>query len=135
MRYTRRVLLFVYGSLLRGESNHAVIAGARFVGEAVTAARYTLVDLGEYPALVDGGESAVVGELYEVEEGLLAVLDEFEGHPDVYVRMRIELQGGEGEQSGEGGRSGDAAEVEAYFSPAARAAGCARIESGSWRRR
>ncbi|MEZ4299723.1 MAG: gamma-glutamylcyclotransferase family protein, partial [Polyangiaceae bacterium] len=71
------MLLFVYGSLLRGEDNHAVLAGARFVATARTAPRYTLVDLGPYPALVPGGETEVSGELFEVGPALLTELDDF----------------------------------------------------------
>lgn len=135
------MLLFVYGSLLRGEDNHAVLSGARlpregarrrdagggaagpaparFVAAARTAARYTLVDLGPYPALVEGGGTAVAGELFEVDAPLLALLDDFEGHPDEYVRSPVALEGG--------------AAAEAYLLPADRAAGFPPVASGDWR--
>lgn len=111
--------LFVYGSLLRGEDNHAELSGARFVAEARTAARYTLVDLGPYPALVEGGSAAIEGELYEVGAELLAALDAFEGHPDEYLRSPVALDGG--------------AAAEAYLLPPARAAGFPAVASGRWR--
>lgn len=116
-------MLFVYGSLLRGEENHAVIRGARFVAGARTAARYTLVDLGPYPALVRGGATAIAGELYVVGAELLAALDAFEGHPDHYVRSAIELAiGGHGHTG-----------ADAYVLPAHRAVGFPRVASGDWR--
>ncbi len=77
-------LLFTYGTLMRGGSRHAALAGQRFLGEARTEPRYTLLDLGEYPGLVPcaAGGRAVCGELYEVEGRLLPELDALEGSPD-----------------------------------------------------
>jgi gamma-glutamylaminecyclotransferase len=102
-----------------------VLAGARFVRGARTAARYTLVDLGPYPALVEGGDTSVAGELYEVEEALLEVLDAFEGHPDVYIRMPVELAAQSEAQT----------VFEAYVLPADRAREFPRVPSGDWRGR
>lgn len=121
MRYTPSVILFVYGSLLRGEESHFLLDAARFVASARTAPRYTLVSLGPYPALLEGGETAVLGELYEVTGGLVGELDEFEGHPDFYERKVIEIEGG--------------ARVDAYVLPAARAMDRPRVASGDWRAR
>ena len=39
-----KVQVMVYGTLMRGERNHRHMTGARFVREARTAARFTLVD-------------------------------------------------------------------------------------------
>lgn len=88
--------IFVYGTLRRGASNHAVLqrTGARFVGEARTAPRYELGTLGPYPALVRGGARAIDGEVFEVDEAATAELDRFEGVPDLYVREPIELEDG-----------------------------------------
>jgi gamma-glutamylcyclotransferase (GGCT)/AIG2-like uncharacterized protein YtfP len=84
--------VFVYGTLMRDEPNHPRLAGARFVGSAETVAQYTLLDLGPYPALAIGGDCAVRGELFEVEEEELAALDAFEG--DEFVRAEVALRGG-----------------------------------------
>jgi len=89
--------VFVYGTLMRGQPNHRVLvdAGARFVAAAETAEPRTLVDLGPYPALLPRhaarDATRVTGELYEIDEEALAVLDEFEGCPDLYTRERIGL--------------------------------------------
>jgi gamma-glutamylcyclotransferase (GGCT)/AIG2-like uncharacterized protein YtfP len=72
-------LLFVYGSLQRGECNHGELQGTRFVGEVRTASRYGLCVLGHYPALAVRGARAVAGELYEVDARTLHDLDTFEG--------------------------------------------------------
>lgn len=78
---TESDLLFVYGSLKRGARHHAELRGARFVGAARTAEGYELEAIGEYLALVErpGLPSTVSGELFEVDQPLLLLLDEFEG--------------------------------------------------------
>lgn len=122
------MLLFVYGSLLRGEDNHHVMRGARLLGAARTAARYTLVDLGPYPAMVAGGATAIAGELYVVGAELLAELDAFEGHPDEYVRSAVEL-----EVAPRRPRRAAASSIEAYLLPVHRASGFPAVASGDWR--
>jgi gamma-glutamylcyclotransferase (GGCT)/AIG2-like uncharacterized protein YtfP len=113
--------LFVYGSLLFGEIHNARLGGSRLLGEALTEPRYTLVDLGPYPALLDGGTTSVTGEIYEVAADVLAALDALEGHPDEYRRVPIRLLSGES--------------AEAYVLPRAKAPFMRVIASGSWRSR
>ena len=84
-------MLFVYGSLKRGQSNHAELGQAEFVAEARTAARFALRDIDGYPALVLGQRS-VRGELFRMPEQAWAGLDAFEG--EGYVRGEVELDGG-----------------------------------------
>ena len=88
--------LLVYGTLLRGEPNHRMMKGARFVRRARTEPRFTLIDLGPFPALLEGGETPVSGEVYEVSEEHLARLDLFEGVPRLYRRIALRLDGGGG---------------------------------------
>ena len=113
--------IFVYGTLLRGEPNHRLLAGAEFVGAAVTEPRFELVDLGPFPAMCTGGATAVHGECYRVDARTLTRLDRLEGHPDYYPRVSIRLA--------------DGREVEAYVMPSHEVAGLPRIGSGDWRRR
>jgi gamma-glutamylaminecyclotransferase len=117
----QRVLLFVYGTLMRGESAHELLGpSARFVAEANTEPRFTLVDMGEYPALRDGGTSAVRGELYEIDAMLLPALDRYEDVPEMYERRLIAVQG---------------REALTYVLRAELGAGLGVIASGSWRDR
>lgn len=91
--------LFLYGTLMRGGANHAVLeaASARFVGRALTVERRRLVDLGPYPALVPGaGATAVHGEVFDVADAALAELDDFEGCPTLYRREAIAVIGEDG---------------------------------------
>lgn len=87
-------LLFVYGTLRRGEPAHGLLVDARPFGVARTEPRFDLLDLGEYPGLVRAGSTSVVGELYAVDERLLATLDEYEGVPEPYVRELVSLDDG-----------------------------------------
>lgn len=82
--------VFVYGTLRRGQPNHRLLAGAHYLGTHVTPACYTMLDLGTYPAVIEGGATAVVGEVYAVDRALLARLDRFEDCPGEYARRRID---------------------------------------------
>jgi gamma-glutamylcyclotransferase (GGCT)/AIG2-like uncharacterized protein YtfP len=88
-------LLFVYGTLKRGCSNHGQMTGQTFVGTARTIPGYTLYDLGSYPAIVtdSADRNGVVGEVWSVDEAALQRLDHFEGvHEGLYRREPIPLQ-------------------------------------------
>jgi len=76
---------------MRGGKHHAELAEARFVGVAATEARYGVVRVAEYPALVPGSD-VVRGELYEIEVELVPLLDAFEGY--MYRRETVRLAGG-----------------------------------------
>ena len=90
-----RTQIFVYGSLRSGGINHSLLGSSTLVRRARTESRFELVSLGPFPALVRGGETAVVGEVYEVDRRTLAELDALEGCPDFYRRERVRLDDGE----------------------------------------
>lgn len=88
-------LLFVYGTLKRGCSNHHHLAGQAFVGTARTVAGYRLFNLGGYPgiAVVTGDRTGVAGEVWSVDVDALARLDAFEGvHEGLYRRAPLALE-------------------------------------------
>lgn len=114
-----RAQVFVYGSLLAGEPNHRVLAGAALVGAATTTPAFTLYDLGAFPGLVACGEQVVAGEVYEVDAVGLARLDRLEGHPSFYRRTPITLA--------------DGAQVETYLLTRVQVAGRPVVAAGSWR--
>ena len=82
-------LVFVYGTLRRGEANHGFLRGAKCLGMHRTERRYTMHDLGAYPAIVEGGTTAVLGEVYAVDNKMLARLDRLEDYPEEYSRGRV----------------------------------------------
>jgi len=85
-------LLFVYGTLKRGLTNHHHLGGARFVAEAWMDG-VALHDLGPFPMAV-AGDGHAVGELYRVDGDQLARLDRFEGVPRLYERRLRPLSDG-----------------------------------------
>jgi gamma-glutamylaminecyclotransferase len=119
MSRRREHLVFTYGTLLKGEVNHHLLAQARFVAEARTESCFELFDIGPFPAMSTGGETAVLGEVYAVDDATLARLDHLEGHPRFYQRTRIRLDGGQ--------------EVQTYLMARTRMHGRVIITSGDWR--
>src|SRR5690606_18238349 len=119
-RPERMHLVFVYGTLLRGQPNHPLIARSRCVEKrAWTTPSYRFVDLGPFPAMLASGTTAVRGEVYAVDDETLAHLDMLEGHPSFYERRPIQLASG--------------LEVQAYFLVRASTPGGTPITSGDWR--
>lgn len=76
--------LFVYGTLRKTFSLRAPSAHHRFLADAVFCGNASikgyLYSLGQYPALVvdDNAESGVKGEVYQITEETLAILDDYE---------------------------------------------------------
>lgn len=88
-------LLFVYGSLMRGQPEHGRMAGCSGQGSAELTG-LALHDLGPFPMAVtsDDPQRRLHGELYRVTAGQLAALDRYEGAPRLYERQRRTLADG-----------------------------------------
>ncbi|WCP66793.1 gamma-glutamylcyclotransferase [Vibrio tubiashii] len=82
-------LVFVYGTLRQGQSNHHLLAHSEWLGKHATPPIYSLYDLGAYPAVVDG-HSVIYGEVYRVDEQTLRQLDRLEDVPITYRREQID---------------------------------------------
>jgi gamma-glutamylcyclotransferase (GGCT)/AIG2-like uncharacterized protein YtfP len=71
-------LVFVYGTLRRGGSNHFRMAGAEFIAAGTITGRMYRINW--YPGLVlDVAGDEIHGEVYSAAPELLAALDLFEG--------------------------------------------------------
>ncbi len=71
-------LVFVYGTLRRGGSNHFRMAGGEFISAGTITGRMYRIDW--YPGLVlDDVGDEIHGEVYAVGPPQLAALDSFEG--------------------------------------------------------
>lgn len=84
--------VFVYGTLKRGNRVRGMdkMGNAKFINEAVTVdAEYSLYDLGAFPAVSRRGENRIQGEVWEVDDALMAILDVIEGYPDFYNRCEV----------------------------------------------
>ena len=83
-------MVFVYGTLRRGGSNHWRMAQARFVAEGVLRGRLYRIDW--YPGLItDENAEAVKGEIYRTDDETMAALDEFEGSEYRRVKNAVEI--------------------------------------------
>jgi gamma-glutamylcyclotransferase (GGCT)/AIG2-like uncharacterized protein YtfP len=115
------VRLFVYGLLLQGEREHALLEGAQLLGEVQTASEHTLVDLSFYPVLLVGGNVAVQGELYSVSRELRFKLDVHHQCPALFRRVSVNLA--------------DGTRAETYVMDDDKVRGKRRLRGGSWRGR
>ncbi len=72
-----REMVFVYGTLRRGGSNHFRMDGAEFITEGRIAGKMYKIDW--YPGLVlDQAGDDIIGEVYAVDAKMLGSLDSFE---------------------------------------------------------
>ncbi len=88
-------LIFVYGTLKQGGSNHHFLAGQAFIGRARTTPGYLLYAIEDFPGMVrqNGGLEDVSGEVWAVDDACLARLDQLEGTADgVYRREAVGLE-------------------------------------------
>ena len=88
-------LVFVYGTLKRGDVRSGSLVGAAFLGEAVTEPGYRMYNCGSYPGLiaVDADGVAIRGEVYDIWPECLARLDDVEGVDEgLYARRPIRLR-------------------------------------------
>lgn len=83
--------VFVYGTLRKGYRNHDVLRGAKFLGNYDTGPGYTKFEMGLPYLIKDGEGPGCEGEVYEVSDLMLKMLDRFEGSPDWYVRTEIKV--------------------------------------------
>ena len=87
-------LIFVYGTLKRGGSNHGFLHDQRFVGEARTPPGFRLFEITGYPGMVPvpDDREGVTGEVWSVDAACLRQLDELEGLAEgLYRREPIAL--------------------------------------------
>jgi gamma-glutamylaminecyclotransferase len=116
---TLRIL--VYGTLMKGFGNHALLGSEpKYIGEGTTLPEFTMYDLGGFPALASDGQTAIKGEIYDVGDSVLSVLDRLERHPVWYQRSAIQMNDGQ--------------VVEGYIMPRAHISDQATtVFSGNWR--
>ena len=87
--------IFVYGTLLKGLSRNRKLSRSQFIGAGVV--RGVLYDLGAFPALLETEDNSIAGELYEVDERTLWMLDDVESYDSenssdsLYIRKDIDV--------------------------------------------
>lgn len=87
------VKLFVYGTLRKeGTANHFLL-NSTLLDSAVVLNGYSLYSFGPYPFAIrtDNDKDFIVGDIYEVEEDTLLILDDYEG--EMYKREIEKING------------------------------------------
>ena len=90
-------LLFVYGSLRKGCGNHCFLENSSYLGNFVTSPEYTMQSMGAFPAVVEGGDTEIVGEVWGVSEPVYEAIERLEGYPSFYNRKPLETPYGQAE--------------------------------------
>ncbi|GAV04813.1 hypothetical protein RvY_15034-2 [Ramazzottius varieornatus] len=103
-RGPRMPVVFVYGTLKRGEPNHHVLVDPTsttenqpvFIGEGRTIQPFPLLIASKYnlPYALDspGTGQRIRGEIWDVNDECLRRLDNLEKHPDYYIRRSVEIE-------------------------------------------
>lgn len=88
-----RLLIFVYGTLMRGGCRAGVLNEQLFLGEARTLESYRIYDCGSYPGLVEAEDGrSIEGELWSIDAECAQRLDLIEAVDEgLYVRKRVRL--------------------------------------------
>jgi gamma-glutamylcyclotransferase (GGCT)/AIG2-like uncharacterized protein YtfP len=90
--------IFVYGTLKKGDPNHARLEGSRFVCATRTIENYVMLDLGAFPGILKPEDishmpvSTIMGEIYQISDQILKELDHYEG--EWYYREEVHLECG-----------------------------------------
>ena len=93
MSANQKTLVFVYGTLRRGFSNHFRLGKAPFVKEGWILGRLYRIDW--YPGMrLDEEGVPVRGEIYEIEREALRELDVFEGKEFERLKAKVHAKGG-----------------------------------------
>ena len=87
--------VFVYGTLKRGFANNVLLCKSKYLGEHTTPKEFTMINLGWYPGVLESGNTAVHGEVWQMSDTTMEQLDWLEGYPTLYVRKRIPTPFGE----------------------------------------
>ncbi|OWF35320.1 putative gamma-glutamylcyclotransferase CG2811 [Mizuhopecten yessoensis] len=97
--------VFVYGTLQRGQPNFQLFDDTKdgcykSLGVGMTTKKYPLVIASKFniPFMlpVEGTGNKIKGEVYEVDDRMLEVLDELERHPTFYRREMIPVTSEDG---------------------------------------
>ena len=83
-------LVFVYGTLKKGYGNNRLLAGAEFVGEAVTLEKFKVAGRFSFPTAKKNEEGNwLSGEVWRVNANHMRDMDRLEGNGHFYNREEI----------------------------------------------
>ncbi|MCM2674541.1 gamma-glutamylcyclotransferase family protein [Alkalicoccobacillus plakortidis] len=123
-------MVFVYGTLLKNESNSHLLAGAECIdSNCFIYGELYDTSLGYPTVCVDETSHTVWGELYEVTDEVLHKIDALEGYigdelKNDYNRLLLNIY-----------RKNGVSQALVYVFPSIKTAHLSLIESGNWRER
>ena len=85
--------IFVYGTLMRGQRAAHMLDDCVF-GGCFRLKDYGMYHLGSYPGIYPCEGESVLGELYYVDDKILARMDEYEGEGSLYLRTPVQITAG-----------------------------------------
>lgn len=80
--------VFVYGTLLSGLHNHYLLKDSLFIGYFESKQKMSMFCSGIPYVFTRPAKYSIKGEIYEVDDTVLARLDSLEGHPHWYKRSK-----------------------------------------------
>jgi gamma-glutamylaminecyclotransferase len=85
--------VFVYGTLMRGGRLHGYLENSTFISEDEIRG-FEKLNLGWYPGIVPRKDKTMIvkGEVYEVTDETLNVLDIVEGTPTLFKRITVQTK-------------------------------------------
>lgn len=84
--------IFVYGTLMRGEKSHKILAKEMYGGTAILDG-YEIYDCFQYPGVMEKENRKVFGEVYFVREQTLEMIDFYENEGVLFRRKKVMLSG------------------------------------------
>ncbi|MFC7320620.1 gamma-glutamylcyclotransferase [Halobacillus campisalis] len=120
------MLVFVYGTLCRGESNHNVLKNSKLISEQAWVKAKMYKSPSYYPFIKEDEHSLVYGEIYDIKKGLLPAVDRLEGYREenpnsLFLRNTVKAYTEAGEYEVATYLGGDGFETEHF------------IEGGDWK--
>ncbi len=87
--------VFVYGTLRKGDCRFVILEGCECLHEEAFVDGFEMLNFGSFPGIVPGA-GRIVGEIYEIDDELLAQLDRIEGYREddpknsLYIRQKVD---------------------------------------------
>ncbi len=94
MEETQTELVFVYGTLKSGGSNHSFLRGSEFIKkDSISGLMFSCPD---FPMVIPdpANLNLITGEVYEITKKVMKKLDWVECHPDFYCREKVITENG-----------------------------------------
>lgn len=82
--------LFVYGTLMSGQRAADKMNDGKYLGDYKLEG-YAMYNLGRYPGIIPMEGESVFGELYEISEDMIPMLDEYEEEGSLYHRREVQV--------------------------------------------